>query len=635
MASILVIGSGLGGLLAAVRAADAGHRVVLVTKSVLPESNTRYAQGGIAAALFRDDSVDAHVLDTLRAGAGLCDPAAVRVLCEEGPARVRDLIRFGVDFDRDESGVARGLEAAHSRSRVVHAGGDATGAAVEAALVATVRRRAAIEVREHTMLVDLILDRGDVVGARVLAPDGVQLSLTADAVILATGGAGALYTHTTNPPVATGDGVAAAWRAGASVSDLEFYQFHPTALAVPGTPLVSEAVRGEGAVLRDQLGDRFMLAEHADAELAPRDVVARAIASQMEQQSGTPVLLDATALGRELLETRFPTITAACRAAGLDWAVDPIPVAPAAHYWMGGVETDAWGRTSLPGLFAVGEVACTGSHGANRLASNSLLEAAVFADRAVRALGEPWPPRAATTAVRSDPLVGLANPGDAGASRSDHGDLGKLDQRMGALVEISTSSIPGLPSASQSANRPHSLVEISTSSIPGLPNASQSANLSPALVEISTSSNPGLPNASQSANLSPALVEISTSSIQGLPNETAIGTPSADLGTPVNRQALQQLLWDFAGVHRSGVGLNHAAHSLTQWVSPPATSRDVAALEDRNLLDLARLLVTAALAREESRGAHYRSDFTDTRPELATSYSQSRTLIPAKEAIAC
>jgi len=556
VASVLVIGSGLGGLLAAVRAADAGHRVVLVTKSVLPESNTRYAQGGIAAALFRDDSVDAHVLDTLRAGAGLCDPAAVRVLCEDGPARVRDLIRFGVDFDRDESGVARGLEAAHSRSRVVHAGGDATGAAVETALVATVRRRAAIEVREHTMLVDLILDRGEVVGARVLDPNGVQLSLTADAVILATGGAGALYTHTTNPSVATGDGVAAAWRAGASVADLEFYQFHPTALAVPGTPLVSEAVRGEGAVLRDQLGGRFMLGEHSDAELAPRDIVARAIARQMERQGGTPVLLDATALGRTLLESRFPTITAAGRAAGLDWAVDQLPVAPAAHYWMGGVETDVWGRTTLPGLFAVGEVARTGAHGANRLASNSLLEAAVFADRAVRALGEPW--RASTTL---SPFTVLS---------------------------------PSFANATRAEDLPHPLFD-------------------PA-------------NAGQPADSSPPLVE---------PAETATRTPSADLGTLVNRQTLQQLLWDSAGVHRSGVGLRHAARSLTRWVSPPATSRDVAALEDRNLLDLARLLVSAALAREESRGAHYRSDFTDTPPELATSYSQSLMFIPAKEAIAC
>ncbi|TFD67034.1 L-aspartate oxidase [Cryobacterium sp. Hb1] len=539
MASILVIGSGLGGLLAAVRAADAGHHVVLVTKSVLPESNTRYAQGGIAAALFRDDSVDAHVLDTLRAGAGLCEPAAVRVLCEEGPARVRDLIRFGVDFDRDESGVARGLEAAHSRSRVVHAGGDATGAAVEAALVATVRRRASIDVREHTMLVDLLVDGGVVGGARVLGPDNIQRSVEADAVILATGGAGALYTHTTNPSVATGDGVAAAYRAGADVADLEFYQFHPTALAVPGTPLVSEAVRGEGAVLRSLLADRFMLDEHPDAELAPRDVVARAIARQMERQGGAPVALDATALGRELLETRFPTITTACRAAGLDWAIEAIPVAPAAHYWMGGVATDTWARTSLPGLFAVGEVARTGAHGANRLASNSLLEAAVFADRAVRALGQPWP---------------------TGATRT--------------------------------TNRPH------------------------------------------------PPVELSTSSIHGLPDETAVKLPSADASTLVDRPALQQLLWDLAGVHRSGGGLATAAAILAEWTAPEHTSTSVAALEDRNLLGLGRLLVAAALAREESRGAHYRSDFPEPRPELARSVSQARheqplPLVAAQEAIAC
>ncbi|MDJ0349010.1 L-aspartate oxidase [Cryobacterium sp. PH29-G1] len=546
MASVLVIGSGLGGLLAAVRAADAGHHVVLVTKSVLPESNTRYAQGGIAAALFRDDSVDAHVLDTLRAGAGLCDPEAVRVLCTEGPARVRDLIRFGVDFDRDESGVARGLEAAHSRSRVVHAGGDATGAAVEAALVATVQRRTTIEVREHTMLVDLLVSESTahestahadpapgtrvVHGARVLGPDGVQHSLNADAVILATGGAGALYTHTTNPTVATGDGVAAAYRAGASVADLEFYQFHPTALAVPGTPLVSEAVRGEGAVLRGELGERFMLAEHPDAELAPRDVVARAIARQMERQHGAPVSLDATALGRDLLETRFPTITAACTAAGLDWAVAPIPVAPAAHYWMGGVETDVWGRTSLPGLFAVGEVARTGAHGANRLASNSLLEAAVFADRAVRALG-----------------------------------------RSAALEPVATVAPVGTPT--------HQL-------------------------------------------------DAPVAATQDDPSALAQGH---------DRAALQNLMWEFAGVHRSGAGLAHAADTLVGWIAPAATSTSVADLEDRNLLDLARLLVSAALAREESRGAHYRSDFPLTRPELAQSRSQTRypALVPAKEAIAC
>ncbi len=391
---VLVIGSGLGGLFAAVRAADAGHTVTLVTKGELRESNTQHAQGGIAASLFVDDSPSAHLLDTLRAGAGLSDADAAQVLCDEGPDRVRDLIRFGVHFDRDESGLARGLEAAHIRARVLHAGGDATGAEIERAMLDALHRRA-IVVREHTMLVELLTAPDAtrrVFGAELQLPDGTRETLAADSIVLATGGAGQLFEHTTNPLIATGDGVAAAWRAGAELADVEFVQFHPTALAVAGTPLVSEAVRGEGAVLRNQAGERFMVARHPLAELAPRDIVAREIAREMAAHGGQAVLLDATALAptveanRALLAHRFPTISAACEANGLDWAREPVAVTPAAHYWMGGVATDLSGRTSLPGLFAVGEVACTGVHGANRLASNSLLEAAVFAERAVRAL---------------------------------------------------------------------------------------------------------------------------------------------------------------------------------------------------------------------------------------------------------
>ncbi|MFC5928750.1 L-aspartate oxidase [Cryobacterium melibiosiphilum] len=543
--SVLVIGSGLAGLVAAVRATDAGHHVVLVTKAALPESNTRYAQGGIAAALFPDDSVHSHMRDTLRAGAGLCSTRAVRILCSEGPERVRDLIRFGVDFDRDESGVARGLEAAHSRSRVVHAGGDATGAIVENALVATARQRAAranstLQILEHTMLTDLVVDAGRVTGARTVH-DGNPGTLSADVVILATGGAGMLYRHTTNPDVATGDGLAAAWRAGASVADLEFYQFHPTALAVPGTPLVSEAVRGEGAVLLGRAGDRFMLAEHPDAELAPRDVVARGIARQMAAQNGEPVVLDATGLGRGALERRFPTITAACRAAGLDWAEQPIPVAPAAHYWMGGIVTDTWGRSSLPGLFAVGEVARTGAHGANRLASNSLLEAAVFADRAVRALGT-------TTPTATDPV--------------------------------------------------------------------------------------------------PATQPTATATPTPTRTGTGTGTGTASAATPGLRRALQDLMWESAGVHRSGAGLAAAVQTLALWTATEHP-RTVAEHEDRNLLDLARLTVAAALGRQESRGAHHRADFPEPRSELAVSSAWTRAddgphpvlTLPgdteAEEAIAC
>ncbi|RZU65838.1 L-aspartate oxidase [Microterricola gilva] len=475
MASVLVIGSGLAGLFAAVRAADAGHTVTLVTKGALAESNTSHAQGGIAASLFPDDSPNAHLLDTLRAGAGRSDPAAAQVLCDAGPARVRDLIRFGAHFDRDESGLARGLEAAHVRARVLHAGGDATGAEIERAMLDALGRRP-ITVREQTMLVELLTETIDdeaaalpsgadaaprVVGAELALPDGGRQRVLADVVVLATGGAGQLFLHTTNPAIATGDGVAAAWRAGASLADLEFVQFHPTALAVPGTPLVSEAVRGEGAVLRNRSGERFMLGRHPEAELAPRDVVAREIAREMAAQGGEPVLLDATALAedpaanRAMLAARFPTITAACEASGHDWALSPVPVTPAAHYWMGGIATDLWGRTSLPGLFAVGEAACTGVHGANRLASNSLLEAAVFAERAVQALTAD----AASARTPAQPPVSGDEPRRAATdARTDGGSSAALRttvqtlmwnaaglERDGATLEAAAEALAALP----------------------------------------------------------------------------------------------------------------------------------------------------------------------------------------------
>jgi L-aspartate oxidase len=386
MTRVLVVGSGIAGLWTAIRAAERGCDVTVVTKAALGDGATAWAQGGIAAAIFAGDAPARHAADTLAAGAGLGDPEAVRLLTHDGPARIRDLIRFGVAFDRDESGLARGLEAAHSRARILHAGGDRTGAAIQAALIATAWRRG-IRVVEHTTLLDLVVEAGRVVGVRAIAgdgADGMPCELRADAVVLATGGAGCLYRHTTNPEVATGDGVAAAARAGAAVADLEFVQFHPTALAVPGTPLISEAVRGEGAVLRDADGRRFLVDLDPRAELAPRDVVARAVWRRMAEQRGEPVVLDATHLGAERLAARFPGVDAACRAAGFDWSRDPVPVVPAAHYAMGGVVTDLSGRTSLPGLWAVGEVARTGVHGANRLASNSLLEGAVFGERAAR-----------------------------------------------------------------------------------------------------------------------------------------------------------------------------------------------------------------------------------------------------------
>ena len=495
MKRVVVVGSGIAGLIAALEVSRK-HSVTLVTKAQLAESNTRYAQGGIAAALFHDDSVDEHVADTLRAGAGLCDLGAVEVLCSEGPQRVMDLVDLGVVFDQRNGEFARALEAAHSRARVLHAGGDATGLAIEMALVRAVRAEAKIAVLEHTFACDLVLRDERVAGLEILEESGARRVVDADAVILASGGAGQLYRHTTNPSVATGDGVALALRAGAEVANLEFYQFHPTALALPGNFLISEAVRGDGAVLRDVDGNRFMQAVHAGAELAPRDVVARGIAAQMAKQGGQPVWLDATALGAKFLAERFPTIDAACRRNGLDWSEVPIPVTPAAHYWMGGVRTDTWGRTSLPGLFAAGEVACTGVHGANRLASNSLLESLVFAWRAAHLLNEPtWP-------VTDWPVWD---------------------------VEVA----------------------------------------------------------------------------QAEPLEM----DAAGFGEAVDREALQALMWRAAGIQRTESDLLDAANRLARWTGDGSA---VAELETGNLLTIARVVVASALARRESRGAHFRVDFPET-----------------------
>ncbi|MBU4464885.1 MAG: L-aspartate oxidase, partial [Actinobacteria bacterium] len=393
---VVVVGSGIAGLTVALHAIDHGCRVTLVTKDVLEHANTRYAQGGIAGVMFDDDRVDNHIRDTIIAGAGLSDPAAVRVLAEEGPSRIRELVALGVAFDRGSDGAyVKGLEAAHSYPRILHSGGDATGTAIERALVARLRA-SAVTVIEHAFLIDLVVRDHRVRGVELLIGDTPRVVLgrreivEAEAVVLASGGAGELYAHTTNPVVATGDGIAAALRAGADVRDLEFFQFHPTVMpGLAGAPgragdafLVSEAVRGEGATLVDEHGRRFAFDAHPDGELAPRDIVARAIARQMDAQDGRPVFLDATALGADFLARRFPTIDRAARDRGLDWAVAPIPVTPAAHYLMGGITTDLHGRTSIPGLYAVGEVARTGVHGANRLASNSLLEGAVFGARA-------------------------------------------------------------------------------------------------------------------------------------------------------------------------------------------------------------------------------------------------------------
>lgn len=511
MSHVVIVGSGIAGLVAALEASRR-HDVTLITKAELGESNTRYAQGGIAAAIGADDSTAAHLDDTVRAGAGLVDARVAHILCDEGPTRLLELVRLGVPFDREGGELARALEAAHSHPRVVHAGGDSTGFVVEATLSAIVASTR-VTILEHTFLADLIID-GDghsdaVVGVRVVDALGCERDIAADAVILASGGAGQLFAHTTNPLAATGDGVAAALRAGAVVADVEFYQFHPTALAVPGNFLVSEAVRGEGAVLRDATGRRFMVDEHPDAELAPRDIVARGIASAMARQGGAPVLLDATALGADFVRERFPAITRACRVHGFDLGAEAVPVTPAAHYWMGGIRTDDRGRTSLPGLYAVGEAANTGAHGANRLASNSLLEALVFGVRCAEGL-------------------------------FGHDSSAGLDGSRALVVPRATAS------------------------------------------------------------------------------------EAAGAGVkPVDRAALQQLMWNSAGLFRNETGLAEAAATLDSWRAATALNDvgpiTIADRETANLLTIARVVVAAARERRESRGAHFRSDFGETDPTRASS----------------
>jgi L-aspartate oxidase len=393
MPRLIVVGSGIAGLFAALCAHRRGLRdVVVVTKATLEDSATRYAQGGIAAAVGAEDSWELHAADTLGAGAELCDAEAVRVLTREAAERVADLIHLGVRFDRENGRLAHAREAAHGVARVLHAGGDATGRHIEDALAAAVRA-VGIEVRDRAFVADLIIDGGACRGLRLL--DGDELE--ADAVVLAAGGAGQLYARTTNPAVSTGDGVALALRAGAVVADLEFFQFHPTAFAGPGAWrfLISEAVRGHGAVLRNQRGEAFMARYDARAELAPRDVVARGIVQEMARQGLANVWLDATGFVPGEFARRFPTIHAHCLRQGCDPAREPIPVSPAAHYMMGGVWTDVWGRTSIPGLWACGETAATGVHGANRLASNSLLEGLVFGARVAEAIASAASPDAA------------------------------------------------------------------------------------------------------------------------------------------------------------------------------------------------------------------------------------------------
>lgn len=489
-ADAVVVGSGIGGLTAAL--AMAPRRVLVITKGDPGGGSTPWAQGGIAAAVAAADSPADHAADTVAVGGGLNDPAAVEVLTADAPRRVAALEALGVRFDTGPDGkVLLGREGGHQHRRVLHSGGDATGAEMMRALVRAAAAAAHVETLPFAFAADLVRDGARVVGVTARTDDGEKVLALAPAVVLGTGGIGRLYANTTNPPEVTGDGLAMAARAAAALADLEFVQFHPTALASGRDPmaLLTEALRGEGAVLVDDAGDRFMVGHHPDAELAPRDVVARAIWARLE--AGRRVYLDATAAVGASFPERFPTVFALCREDGIDPRVEPVPVAPAAHYHMGGVATGLDGRASLPGLWAVGEVSCTGAHGANRLASNSLLEATVFGQRAgeaVRAAGAP--PVEATAAFAA------ADPGPA------PGDLSEVVAQV------------------------------------------------------------------------------------------------------------RRTMWHRVGVVRDGPGLTAAVERLGELEGrlPPAAS------EARNMVEAGRLIARAALARGESRGAHFRSDFPAPAP---------------------
>ena len=498
----LIVGSGIAGLFAALLAREHGT-VVILTKGKIDDCNSRYAQGGVAAAVGPSDSPELHMQDTLAAGAGLCDPEAVRVLTQDGPERIADLIRLGVSFDTVHGEIALAREGAHTVSRVLHAGGDATGEHIELTL-AGLASRSRVTVLEHALATRVLLDKGGACGVEYLDGSGTFTKVEARSVILATGGAGNLYLYTTNPSVATGDGVALAFQSGAEVVDMEFYQFHPTALRLPGAPafLISEAVRGEGGVLRNVHGRRFMERYHPMSELAPRDVVSRAIAQEMEQTKQDHVLLDVTHLPASRTAARFPSIYRFCLEYGLDFTTTPIPVAPAAHYMMGGVKTNTWGETNVGHLYACGEVASCGVHGANRLASNSLLETLVFGRRVVERI-------------------------------TGHSDRSPVRR----------SSLPEL----------HATIPM----------------------------RPGEPLTTQ----------------------------------PPSLTDLQHLMWSNVGIVREENTLVEAAKTLARWQHTLPSTNDTPARELVNLVLAGRLIAEAALLRTESRGAHYRSDYPDTKQE--------------------
>ncbi|WP_442602078.1 L-aspartate oxidase [Paenibacillus sp. KN14-4R] len=431
---VIVIGAGIAGLFTAIKASET-YQVLMITKKSLLDSNTRYAQGGIAAVIADDDSPEYHLQDTLMAGAGLCSREAVDVLVHEGPDGVKDLIRMGTTFDEENGVLALTKEGAHSQRRILHANGDATGAEIVRALSEKTKSDPNITLWDDHFVIDLLKNEsGECYGALVQKPDGSRVVARGQATILCTGGAGQLYRYTTNPDIATGDGIAIAYRAGALIQDVEFIQFHPTSLCYPGAPrfLISEAVRGEGAILRNIRGERFMERYHPLLELAPRDIVARAIVSEMELTKSTYVYIDVTHEPEEMVKHRFPTIYEFCMRYGLDLASDWIPVAPAAHYMMGGVKTDLHGETAVPRLYACGEVSSTGVHGANRLASNSLSEAIVFGRRIIERIRtlKPLVTNGSPAASNEAALEHASSLDHASASRKEVAQQAVVERRL-------------------------------------------------------------------------------------------------------------------------------------------------------------------------------------------------------------
>ena len=498
----IIVGSGVAGLYTALLAKEHGS-VLIVTKGNIDDCNTKHAQGGIAAAIGRNDSPELHLQDTITAGDGLCNKEAVHILVNEAPNRITDLLNFGVPFDTTDGEIVLSLEAAHSIPRILHAGGDATGEHIEITLGNLVRS-SRIQVLENCLATEVLVEKGAAKGIKALdCRTGSVEEFECRFLILATGGAGQLFKFSTNPEVATGDGVALAFKAGAEVTDMEFFQFHPTALRLLGVSpfLISEAVRGEGAVLRNVNGYRFMPDYTPKGDLAPRDIVARSILCEMEKTAQDRVFIDATHLPPYVTSTRFPHIYRFCLYHGLDITRDPIPVAPAAHYMMGGIKVNSLGETRIAGLFAAGETACIGTHGANRLASNSLIEVLVFSRRIVE-----------KTRMRDNRVASTGNRG--------------MEVRQSLSSRQAPEDVPALSLAS-----------------------------------------------------------------------------------------LQKLLWDKVGIIRNKESLTEAADVLAAWQKSLPQPTDRLSYELSNLVSIGRLLTEAALIREESRGAHYRTDFPRSSPQ--------------------